>query len=274
MHSRICSALFGAGVIGIAGAAALATNITIAQPDFDRWNYPFNPSGGTELASVYSDGGFQPFFDLRDAQFLNTYITSDDIAAGQGAGNYIVTSAIVRATIADANGYILGGTGGTSPLELFATSFRNGFDALSYGENGSFGPNQFTPGVRNAFASDALGNDVSNNAGAVPLALGAVAGKSAGDALASGDIVEFVLNTADPAVQALLAGGLNAGVVSFSITTLEAADETGGGAYPRFATKENTAFSGVSLEIIAEVPAPGAIGAFCLGGVAAVRRRR
>src|SRR5690606_37444525 len=106
------------------------------------------------------------------------------------------------------------------------------------------------------FASDALGNDVSNNAGAVPLARGAVAGKSAGDALANGDVVEFVLNTADPAVQALLAGGLDAGVVSFSITTLEAADETGGGAYPRFATKENTAFSGVGLDLVVEVPAP------------------
>lgn len=274
MPSRICSALFGAAFIGLAGASALATNIAIGSPDFDRWNYPFNPSGATETASIYSDGGFQPFFDLRDAQFLNTYITSDDIAAGQGAGNYIVSSAVLRATIANANGYILGGTGGTSPLELFSTSFRNGFDALSYGENGPYGPNQFDPGVRNAFAADALGNDVSNNAAAVPLALGAVAGKGVGDPLADGDIVEFVLDVSDPAVQAMLAGGLNAGVVSFSITTLEAADETGGGAYPRFATKENTALSGVGLDLVVEVPAPGAIGVFCLGGVVAARRRR
>lgn len=274
MPSRICPALCAVALIGSGGAAALASNITIAEPSFDRWNYPFNPSGATEFASVFSDGGFQPFFDLRDAQFLNTYITAGDITPGLGAGSYTVSSAILRATIADANGYILGGTGGTSPLELFASNFRGGFDALSYGENGPFGPSQFTPGTRNAFAADALGNDVSNNPGAIPLAIGTVAGKSVGDALANGDIVEFALNLADPQVHTLLAGGLNAGVVSFSITTLEAADETGGGAYPRFATQENQVYSGVSLDLVAEIPAPGALGVLGVAGVMGIRRRR
>ena len=142
-----------------------------------------------------------------------------------------------------------------------------------YGENAPFGPDQFTPGTRNAFAADALGNDVSNNAAATALALGTIAGKGTGDAVANGDVVEFVLNVADPNVQAMLAGGLDGGILSFSITCLEAADATGGGAYPRFATKENTAFSGVSLDLTV-VPSPGALGVLGLAGLGVLRRRR
>jgi hypothetical protein len=266
---------------GIACAVALASSVSMAsgavvsigEPDFDRWNYPFAPNGFTGTASVFSDGGFQPFFDLRDGQFTNTYFTGDDIAAGQGAASYVVTSAIVRATIANANGYILGGTNGTSPIELFSTGFRNGFDAFTFTEGASFGPDQFTPGTRNAFAADALGADASNNAGAAALAIGTIAGKGLGDAAADGDVVEFVLDVSNPVVQALLAGGLDAGVLSFSVTTLEAADSTGGGAYPRFATRENTAYSGVSVELVV-VPAPGALAALGVMGAMVVRRRR
>lgn len=271
--SFVLRAVMAAVVVGSSVSMAFGVGISIAEPDFDRWNYPFSPGGATTTASVFSDGGFQPFFDLRDGQFLNTFVTSDDIAGGQGAGSYVVTSAVVRATIAVANGYIVGGTGGASPLELFATGFRNGFDALSYGENGAFGPSQFAPGTRNAFASDALGNDVSNNAGATAIALGTIAGKNAGDAVANGDVVEFVLNIADPSVQSMLAGGLNGGVLSFSLTCLEVATDTGGGTYPRFATRENGTYSGVSLDLTV-IPSPGALGVMMVAGVGVMRRRR
>jgi len=247
--------------------------VSIAEPDIDRWNYPFSPGGATTTASTFSDGGFQPFFDLRDGQFLNTYLTADDIAPGQGSSNYIITSAVVRATIASANGYIVGGTGGTSPMELFATNFRNGYDVFTYDESAPFGPSQFTPGTRNAFAADALGNDVSNNAIAVALALGTIAGKSTGQAVADGDVVEFALNVADPQVQDLLASGLNSGALSFSITCLEVATETGGGTYPRFATRENATYAGVSLDLTV-IPAPGVLGVLGLAGVSVARRRR
>jgi hypothetical protein len=66
---------------------------------------------------------------------------------------------------------------------------------------------------------------------------------------------------------------LDAGALSFSVTTLEAADSTGGGAYPRFATRENTAYSGVSVELVV-VPAPGALAALGVMGAMVVRRRR
>ncbi len=268
MRAIVCAC-----VLGSSASMACASLVSIASPDYDRWNYPFSPGGTTTTASTFSDGGFAMFFDLRDGQFSNTYLTNDDIAAGQGVGNYQVTSAIVRARIADPNGYVLGGTGGTSPLELWSTGFRNGFNAFSYDNAAPFGPDQFTPGTRNAFAADALGNDVSNDAMATPLAIGTIAGKGAGDAAAAGDVVEFLLNIADPQVQAMLAGGLNDGALSFSITCLEAADATGGGAYPRFATSENTAFMATSVDLEV-IPAPGVMGVFGIAGVAVVRRRR
>lgn len=274
MTSFISRGALAAVVVGSSAVSVLGANISISEPDYDRWNYAFAGAPATSTtASTFSDGGFQPFFDLRDSQFTNTYLTNDDIAAGQGYGGYYVTSAVIRATIASANGYILGGTGGTAPLELWRTGFRNGYNAFTFDNSAPNTADAFTPGTRNAFAADALGNDVSNNAGATPLAVGTIAGKGIGDPVANGDVVEFVLNISDPQVQTWLRLGLDAGALSFSVAALEAATQSGGGTYPRFATLENATYSGMSVDLVV-IPAPGAMTLLGVAGLAVIRRRR
>lgn len=274
MMSTSTRAGLGAGLIVAATSAALGA--TYAQPTFDRWNYGFNGTPGTKTyAPTFSDGGYPDAFDLRDGQFLNSFVTSGDFAAGQGAGNYTVTSASLTATIIATTGYVYGGTGNAAPVELFGTGFRNGYTASSFGETGPYtdAGSVFPPGVRNAYAADATGADASNNAGATPFALGSIAGKNAGDAIVMGDVYTFSLDVNDPLIQAYLAGGLNDGILSFSLTCLEAAAPDGSGPYPAFATKES-GFAAVTLDITADViPTPGA-GVLGFAGLGLITRRR
>ena len=276
----------GAAAAALAGAAAPIASaapqtVNFPQPDFDRWNYPFNDDPATrgtrDFASVFSDGGFPTAFDLRDAQFVTTFVTSGDVTPGRPATDYVITGATVTATVKDPNGAVLGGTGGNNPVELFATGFRNGFNALAYGETAPYTvlPSVFPPGVRNAFAADASGADASNNPGATPLALGDVAGLNQGDALSAGDLVEFDLDLSGAGLTALLQNGLSAGVLSFSLTSLEPADQTGAGAFPRFATKETDGFAAPTLTLEVEViPAPGVLAAAPIAAAGRLRRRR
>ena len=84
---------FLGGLLLAAGASA-QTTFDFAAPTFDRWNYPFNFTAGVRpAASTFSSGFVPDQFDDRDAQFLNSFITGGAIAPGQGASNYIITSA-------------------------------------------------------------------------------------------------------------------------------------------------------------------------------------
>jgi hypothetical protein len=276
MRCTTLAATAAAALTAASSASAFVVDHTYAEPTFDRWNYPFNGTPGVRTtASTFSDGGFPGAFDLRDGQFLNSFATAAQFAPGQGPANYVVTSASLTATVAFANGYVVGGTGGAAPVELFGTGFRNGLNAFAYGEIAPFAFADVTlPGVRNAFAADASGADASNNPAAAPFALGSIAGKTTGDAVADGDVFEFALDVSDPGVLAYLQGGLNAGILSFSLTSLEVADPSGGGVFPIFGTKEGTA-GNVTLSLTVDiVPAPGAVAALALAGLTAARRRR
>ncbi len=274
----VASGMFCAVLALAAGqASAMVVDHDYTQPNFDRWNYAFNATPGTRAqAPVFSDGGAPGVFDLRDGQFLNSFITAGEFTPGLGPANYVVTSAKLSATIDTANGYVIDGTGGVNPIELFGTGFRNGLNAFAYGETGPYAfADPTLPGVRNAYASDLAGVDVSNNPAATPFALGSVAGKTTGDAVADGDVFEFDLDVNNPGLLAYLQGGLNSGILSFSITSLEAADPGGaGGAFPIFGTKEGMVGAATLSLTVDVVPAPGAATLLGLAGLAATRRRR
>jgi len=267
----------------IAAASSAQTNASFASPNFDRWNYPFNFTPGARTAASTFSSGFVPgMFDDRDAQFLNSFITASQVAPGQGASNYIITSAVATATVTGGefdydNVYSEGAS-----IDLFGTGFRGGLNAFAYGDDFTFGFGDPTSeDVRNAYATDNAGGslrDVSNNIRdgftPTPFAIGNILGETPGTTVTgSGQLVEFTLDLNNPDVVSYLQNALNDGILSLSLTSLHPADQTGQGAFPVFGTNEGS--SPMTLDLTVEiVPAPASMALIGLGGLAAIRRRR
>jgi uncharacterized protein (TIGR03382 family) len=264
--------------------ASAQVTTTYSQPNFDRWNYPFNFTPGTRtVATTFSsaNAGFPPqFFDDRDAQFLNSFITAGQYLPGRGASNYVITEAVFTATL----------VGGTFPydsvrnngasIELFGTGFRNGLNAFAYGETFAWGfGDPTTEDIRNAYATDAAGGsrrDVSNEIRdgfvSAPFAIGQIAGEVPGTVVGAGQIVTFALDLANPDVVAYLQDSLNEGIVSLTVSSLHLTQQGNAATVPAFSTKEGG--QGATLSITAKViPAPATAGV-ALVLLAGLRRRR
>lgn len=270
------------GLLLAAGATA-QTTFDFAAPTFDRWNYPFNFTVGFRPAASTFSSGFVPGqFDDRDAQFLNSFITAGDITPGQGASNYIITSATASATITGGefsydNVYNEGAS-----IDLFGTGFRGGLNAFAYGDDFAWGFGDPTSeDIRNAYATDNSGGtlrDVSNNQRdgftPAPFAVGNIIGETPGTTvIGSGQTIEFALDLNNADVVSYLQDSLNSGIVSLSITSLHPADQTGQGMFPVFSTNEGG--SPVSLQLeVKIIPAPASAAMLGLSGLIAMRRRR
>jgi hypothetical protein len=135
------------------------------------------------------------------------------------------------------------------PVECFAVGFRNGFTAQTFAENTPFAPagtSGLLPGVRNAFAAgfDAQGAliDVSQNPRqrfqAQPAAIGTITGLQPGSLVPGGSIMRFELDVAQPALQAYLQGGVSAGRILLSVSSLTQVVQ-GAGPFPSFIAKEH-----------------------------------
>ncbi|MEO0629626.1 MAG: hypothetical protein AAFY46_02725 [Planctomycetota bacterium] len=283
---KTIAAALAVAAAGATVAPTLAqTMTTYAQPNFDRWNYPFNFTPGVRTAATTFSGesdAFPPnFFDDRDGQFLNSFITAGDYTPGQGASNYVITEATFTATL----------TGGTfdydtvrndgASIELFGTGFRGGLNAFAYGEDFSYGFGEPTSeDIRNAFATDNAGGsrrDVSNEIRdgfvSTPFAQGIIAGEAPGSVTGSGQLVTFSLDLSNPDVVAYLQDSLNEGIVSLTVSSLHSVVQGDAGTAPAFGTKEGGAAA--TFSITAEViPAPASAALLGLGGLAATRRRR
>ena len=201
------------------------------------------------------------------------------------------------------------------PIELYGVGLRNGYtgplvigplvsgppgfeERDRYCENNCMGLGQ---GIRNAFpydpgAADPLG-DVSNNVrrrppltgsgfDPFPWALGtATSSLDPGDPVpqgtfntSAGETFEFDVELSDPDVLAYVRQGLNAGVLSFAISSLHQVSQQVGGTNPNFYTRESIDPGAIkpNMEIVAFVPEPGfAAGlAASLGALALLDRRR
>lgn len=302
MHRFIALTALASATLG-ASLASAQTSVQYPQPTFDRWNYPFNTTPGVrERMSTFYPGFTPGNFDDRDAQALVSFATAGDFVPGLGAQNYVVTSARVVATVSASDAFAYDPTTDSFrssllptdpdfvpdadaglPVELFATGFNAGLNAFSYGETfawGAGGP--LEEDVRFAYAADFDGagqlRDVSNNVRdrfeVNPLAVGQ-APLNAGDIVPLGTEFTFDLNLSDPNTLAYLAEGLNAGILSFTISSLHPAAQGGPVAFPEFWSKEATSGSPIRFEITAQViPGPAGLGALALAGVAGLRRRR
>jgi autotransporter-associated beta strand protein len=252
---------------------ASAATATI-DTGFDRWMYPFAFSGGTrDLAPTFGAVGNEGF-DNRDGQFILGFNTSDDIAAGLGAGRYQINSLTVRAMVGSPSGFVydptydsfrtylpegdsrrLADSDDGRPVELHGVGFRNGYTQLSFGptnnqppqfeESAPFGP--AAAGTRNVFPlgflTPGVDADISNNVDlgveSQPWAI-ATANLTPGDGAPNNTVFSFDVDLSNDDVVDYLRHGLDSGVLGFAITSLHEAAQTGGPPVPQFITKENS----------------------------------
>lgn len=74
-----------------------ATTINLPQPDFDRWNYPFNGTPGTR-GTAPTFGAFGSTFDNRDGQFLLGFDLATHLPTLNSGEKFVITSLVVTAT--------------------------------------------------------------------------------------------------------------------------------------------------------------------------------
>lgn len=286
----------GALVLAAGLLAAGAVQAATFQAVEDRWMYPFAGAGGTSNRAPSFGADSYPTFDNRDAQFLLEFDTSGDIAAGQGAASYVITSARLEIAVNDgsfeydpsydAYTTYFGGSDGDAgrPVELYGVGYRNGNSTTGTNlETVAFAP----PGapsadVRNAYANDYAGGadrDVSNSIQDAfdpnPFAVGATS-LSPGDTVPAGTVYgfDFVLG-AD--VVAYLQDRLNQGRVDLAVTSLHEAAFGGPATYPGWATRENVSYATPKLILeVTVIPEPGtfSLAALGLAGLAAFGRKR
>lgn len=243
-------------------ALALATTanpITLTQPDFDRWMYPYNATPGFRSAApTFSAYGAGPFDD-RDGQALYGWTTGDNLELGWPASAYTIHQCTVSVTILNDNVFYdptlddpathepdgpqdedLG-----RPTILSAAGFRNDFDGWTFGEDGPFGVPSV--GTRNCFAADFDDDgqlrDISNSLsdGFVPneFAIGQT------DAVAPGELIPiyteltFEVDVSDPDIQCYIQNSVSDGLVEFVVSSYHYGTHDGG-SYPNWVLKENS----------------------------------
>jgi hypothetical protein len=135
------------------------------------------------------------------------------------------------------------------PVECYGVGFRNGWSAVTFQETSPYAPagsNFLAPGIRNAFAAEALATgalaDVSQSPrdrrNPTPFAVGQIAGLAPGALVAVGTRMTFDLDVANPAIQTYLRDGLNQGRVFLALTSLTFVQQQAG-QFPSFIAKEN-----------------------------------
>jgi hypothetical protein len=160
------------------------------------------------------------------------------------------------------------------PAELVGVGFRGDFTAATFKENSFFGPlgpisgSNISIGTRNAFGAvfDTNGvlADISNQVGQTnatlnyppyefsPWATGVAPALQSGDPVVLGTAFQFDLDLTDPLVVGYLQVALREGRLRLMITSLHPAVQSGfggGGAYPRWYTKENLLGTPARLEL-------------------------
>lgn len=283
-------------------AAANTIQASFLAPVLDRWMYPFNSTPGSRaVISTFGSTPGAPEFDSRDGQMLVAFATGSQVPIGQGSA---LTVTRARLTVEVSNDLIFTYDPTQDPWQCFvATSdpawtpdadpgqpvechgvgFRNGWTATSFQENSRYAPigsNLLSPGIRNAFAAEALPGgtvaDVSQSPrdrrDPVPFAVGTIAGLAPGSLVAAGTQMTFDIDVANPAIQDYLRTGLNDGRVFLALSSLTFVQQQAG-QFPAFVAKENVLVQlGVSqpprLELdVATGPACGLADLNCDGTV-------
>lgn len=239
----------------VAASSAAGNLLRIIEPSADRWMYPSNVTPGARTqASTFSALPGAAGLDDRWGFFLFAFDTGSAVPAGLPPEFYRVRSVKVTAMIAQENLFAydptydpwntyatpslpaaLADSDAGRPLELHGVGFRNGQSATTFLETSPYGGNG-QPGTRSAFpiGFDAAGiaRDVSSNVTcqieSTPWAVGKNPDLAPGNLVPEGSVMNFTLDPAMPGVDAYLRGGLSAGRVWFSLSSLHPATQQAG----------------------------------------------
>jgi hypothetical protein len=189
--AALLTVLLAMGVTGAGSVSAAVVNFS--QPDFDRWNYPFNSTPGIRPSALTFSAVGNPQFDNRDGQLLIGFDTSAVMPGLSPGFSYRINSISATATHSLgafeydptydtfashldplAPGYVADTDIGR-PVELVGAGFRKGFTSFSFGptnigtpeyeENENFG-GTLGVSIRNVYAATFDGGgaliDISN----------------------------------------------------------------------------------------------------------------
>ena len=235
------------------------------RPDFDRWMYPYNATPGSRSVGPTFAAFDYDIFDNRDGQILFSFITNDNIPSDMGGNSYSIISVTLQVTTSNSGiqydptqdawetydlttGVVDEDLG--RPMELFGAGFRGGYDGLTFGEDGSYGP--FSKGTRNAYAlsynqaGEAIdtSNSVEEEFNPLCFAVGENSTLEPGQFMDSETILNFDIDIANENIQTYLQDSLNAGILSFTLTSFHGAEQPalrGEAQYPNFHLKESPA---------------------------------
>lgn len=241
-------------------------NVEIPAPSLDRWMYPFAGSPGAEgTASTFGAFG-TPSFDNRDGQLYVRFSTGTAVEPGLDIDRYQIVSATViiendndvvfayddtldpwTCFLAPEDPAYTEDVDDGSPVELWFASFRNGFSATTFAENGPFSTQGLLgKSIRSVYAAgpDGVGGlvDVSNSVDEgydpTPLALASIDGLAPGDLVPAGSKLRFEIALDAPGVHDAFAAALSVGELPLAITSLKTVAFMGG-SFARLRTKEN-----------------------------------
>ncbi len=296
----------GAWVASVAVLSGAEFKVQL-PPSMDKWMYPFEFGTGGSRPVAPTFASFDPRFDTRDAEFLLGWQTQSVIPTNAAPSRYVLRR--VRLSLTVGRDLVNNVTGervtflydpsfdsyrthlspqdpayqadddAGRPVEIFGVGFRNGFDALGYTEDSSFGvvgaftSNNISIGTRNAFAAifDAQGRliDIANHVGqtnagwtqppfeARPWGVGQTVGVTPGQSAPLGSTFTFDLDLSDPQIAGYVARSVASGRLSLMVSSLSPAKQVtpggtgsgGSGAYPQWSTREDNLFPGPVLEV-------------------------
>ena len=240
----------------------------------DRWTYPRNSTPGTRnLAPVfgYVSGDGDSRVAQRYGQMIVGFDTMAKVPSGLHHSQYRISSAKVETTVALDSQFYYDGTSddyskydgetdSDSPVELFGTGFRNGYNGLTWDEESPLKSegfdynNVYSLGYENGMAIDVDQFVFSEPFKAIPFAIGQIDGLEQGDLVPEDSVFQFEINVSDGDVQRYIAKSLASGKLFFTLSQiLYAKTEDGGKGYPDFYTRDHILGESPTLKIEFEI---------------------
>lgn len=245
--------------------------VTNASPALELYMYGGAFSTNAARIPIWAYNDANSGVDTRMSQEIVGWQTASLVPANQTATRYLIKRCQVTLTVNDGGTFVFDPTHDVYqtfldtnnpayrpdtdtglPVEMFGVGYRNGYNAISFGQSPAFGSG--APGGRNAYAvgwgTNGVFVDVSNNFGktnsdmpvfeAWPFAVGQVTNVAPGQPVPGASKMFFDLDVTSPAVVTYLQNSLDGGMLNFAVSALHPVFGMGGPlTYPSFTTHFN-----------------------------------